>query len=204
MDKDFEWLKWVGLFAVIAIIVSIFYIKKDDNKSIKTVDINTTQKLDEHQNISHTQVSNSEKSYDQKLDEATQAMIDAENEAKDKEKNIPIYQSLSIEQTEDFIQRVENLRAQDKNVNLDYLPDVASHSRKYNALVKEAEAIYGAIDIANKFKYCTSMVSYAREIWSNKYSKSSTSQEYKERTKKMFLDSYNQAKKDCLVEVESK
>ncbi len=204
MDKDFKWVKWVGLFAVIAIIVSIFYIKKDHNKSIKTADINTTQQLDEHQNISHAQVNSSEKSYDQKLDEATQAMIDTENEAKDKEKNPPVYQSLSIEQTKDFIQRVENLRAQDANINLDYLPDVAAQSRKYNALVEEAETIYGAMDIGNKFKYCTSMVSFAREIWSNKHSKSSTSQEYKERTKKMFLDSYNQAKKDCLAEVESK
>lgn len=204
MDKDFDWFKWVGLFTIIAIIVSIFYIKKDDNKSIKTADINTTHRLDEHQNISHTQASGSEKSYDQKLDEATQAMIDTENEAKGKEKNPPVYPSLSIEQTRDFIQRVENLRAQDANINLDYLPDVAAQSRKYNALVEEAETIYGAVDIANKFKYCTSMASFAREIWSNKYSRSSTSQEFKERTQKMFLDSYNQAKKDCLAEVESK
>lgn len=196
MDKDFEWLKWVGLFAVITVILFIFYGKKD-NKLTDNVDLHTTQKLDKQTDIS-------DKEYNQKLDEATQALIDTENEAKDKEKNPPVYPSLSIEQTRDFIQRVENLRAQDANINLDYLPDVAAQSRKYNALVEEAETIYGSVDIANKFKYCTSMASFAREIWSNKHSKSSTSQEYKERSKKMFLDSYNQAKKDCLAEVESK
>lgn len=45
MDKDFEWLKWVGLFAVITIILFIFYEKKDNNKLSDNVDIHTTQTL---------------------------------------------------------------------------------------------------------------------------------------------------------------
>ena len=48
------------------------------------------------------------------------------------------------------------------------------------------------------------MVSYAREMWSLKYSKDTNTPEYKLRTQKLFLESFNDAKKACLDDVSAK
>ncbi|WEI18188.1 hypothetical protein PY247_18255 [Acinetobacter proteolyticus] len=155
MNKDFEWLKWVGLITVICILGAFYYVKK-----------NNTSK------VSHESITD--------------------------------MQSVNLNQTEQFINRLEQLMADDSKINLENLPEVTAQSRKYNALVEEAERIYGIIDPSNNLRFCTSMASFARELWSAKYSNATTSQEYKERTRKMFLESYNQSKVDCLAEIKSK
>lgn len=202
MNKDLDWLKWVGLFTVISIVVAVFYLKSQNKSRVVS---NNQESAIVDQNIQQAneakQSQMSEEEYDKKLEQAAIAIHESELEARQKELNPPTYASLSIEQTKDFIDRVEQLRSTDTQVNLEYLPDVAAQSRKYNALLEEAEKIYGSMDISNQYRYCTAMVSYASEIWSAKYSKATTSQEYKERTKKMFLESYKDAKKACLEDI---
>ncbi|ENX58185.1 hypothetical protein MN869_14795 [Acinetobacter sp. NIPH1876] len=197
MNKDFEWLKWVGLFFIVGILVAIAYLRQNNR-----TEINVNSELNQ---VSHnSQNLSEEEKYDEMLNQATLAIIEGEIEAKQVKDNPPVYEALSLNQTKKFIDRVEQLQATDSSVNLEYTPDVARQSRKYNALVEEAEAVYGSMDISNKYRYCTSMVSFARELWWGKYSKASTSQEYKDHAQQMFLDSYNQAKKDCIAEIKSK
>lgn len=145
----------------------------------------------------------SESNYDEKLEQTAITLHDAEIDAKQTKESPPVYEPVSLEQTKKFIDRVEQLRAEDANINLDYLPDVAAQSRKYNALVEEANSIYGENDSANPMRFCSNIAWMARELWSNKYSKSTTSQEYKEHTQKMFLASYNEAKKVCIEDIQA-
>ncbi|MCJ0830423.1 hypothetical protein MN869_18575 [Acinetobacter sp. NIPH1876] len=152
MNKDFEWLKWLGLAIVVSLLGAFYYLKNNNARTDDSV----------------------------------------------------VLQTISLEQTEQFIDRIDKLQAKDSTVNLEYTPDVAQHSREYNSLVEDAERIYGITDLSNDYRFCTSMASFAREMWNAKYSNLSTTQEYKDRTQKMFLESYNQAKKDCLAEIESK
>lgn len=187
VNNEFAWLKWVGLILVVSILGAVFYlIQNDKSKSPKA---NEVQQLA------------IQKQYDEQLDQAATAIHDAQMEAQHTKENPPIYESMSKEQTTKFIARLEQLMAEDSKVNLDHLPDVAAHSRKYNALIEEAEMIYGRNDSANPMRFCTAMVSYAREMWSLKYSKADNTQEYKERTLKTFLASYDDAKTGCLEDV---
>ena len=190
MKNEFEWLKWVGLILVISILGAVVYLVQNDKGNLPKS--NEVQEQD------------NQKEYNQQLDQITTAVGDAQVEAQQAKENPPIYESLSLEQTTRFIDRLEKLMAEDSNVNLDYLPEVAAQSRKYNGLIEEAESIYGTNDIANSLRYCTAMVSYAREMWSLKYSKDTNTREYKLRTQKLFLESFNDAKKACLDDVSAK
>lgn len=190
VKNEFEWLKWVGLILVISILGAVVYLVQNDKGNLPKS--NEVQEQD------------NQKEYNQQLDQITTAVGDAQVEAQQAKENPPIYESLSLEQTTRFIDRLEKLMAEDSNVNLDYLPEVAAQSRKYNGLIEEAESIYGTNDIANSLRYCTAMVSYAREMWSLKYSKDTNTREYKLRTQKLFLESFNDAKKACLDDVSAK
>ncbi|MCY6411970.1 hypothetical protein QTA56_07465 [Acinetobacter sp. VNH17] len=141
--------------------------------------------------------------YEKSLEQAAIAMHESKLEAKQKELNPPINASLSIEQTKDFIHRVEQLKSTDTQVNLEYLPDVAAQSRKYNALIDEAEKLYGVIDISNPYRYCTSMANYARALWELKYSKATESKESLDNTRKTFQASYIDAQKGCLEDIQA-
>lgn len=110
-------------------------------------------------------------------------------------------ETISLDQTNNLIGRLEQLMATDSSVNVEYTPKVAEQSHKYNALLEKAESIYGANDIANPYRYCTSMVVYARELWSLKYSPTSMTEEYLKKSQKRFFDAYQDAKKGCLEEV---
>lgn len=188
MNQDFAWLKWVGFFVVVSILGAFFYLFLNDKSKTLQANLEIQQPEDERQ-------------YNEKLDQASIAIHDAQAEVQRTKENPPIYESMSLEQTIKFIGRLEQLMAEDSKVNLDYLPDVAAQSRRYNALIEEAETVYGKNDIANPLRYCTAMVSYAREIWGLKYSKTSNTQEYKEKTQNRFLESYHDAKKACLDDV---
>lgn len=190
VKNEFEWLKWVGLILVISILGAVVYLVQSDKGKLPKE--NEVQEQD------------NQKEYNQQLDQITTAVGDAQVEAQQAKENPPIYEPLDLEQTTRFIDRLEKLMAEDSNVNLDYLPEVAAQSRKYNGLIEEAESIYGTNDIANSLRYCTAMVSYAREMWSLKYSKDTNTPEYKLRTQKLFLESFNDAKKACLDDVSAK
>lgn len=190
VKNEFEWLKWVGLILVISILGAVVYLVQNDKGKLPKE--NEVQEQD------------NQKKYSEQLDQAATAVSDTQIETQQTKENPPIYESLGLEQTARFIDRLEKLMAEDSNVNLDYLPEVAEQSRKYNVLIEEAESIYGANDTANPMRFCTAMVSYAREIWSLKYSKDTNTPEYKVKTKKLFLDSFNDAKKACLDDVSAK
>ena len=143
----------------------------------------------------------SESNYDEKLEQTAITLHDAEIDAKQTKESPPVYEPVSLEQTKKFIDRVEQLRAEDANINLDYLPDVAAQSRKYNALVEEANSIYGENDSANPMRFCSNIAWMARELWTLKHSPSSASKEYHENSRKMFLASYNDAKKACIEDI---
>lgn len=202
MNKDLDWLKWVGLFTVISIVVAVFYLKSQNKSRVVS---NNQESAIVDQNIQQAneakQSQMSEDEYDKKLEQAAIAIHEGQVEAKHNEENPPIYESLSIEQTKRFIERVEQLRAEDANINLDYLPDVAAQSRKYNALVEEANSIYGENDSANPMRFCSNIAWMARELWTLKHSPSSASKEYHENSRKMFLASYNDAKKACIEDI---
>lgn len=190
VKNEFEWLKWVGLVLVISILGAVVYLVQNDKGKLPKE--NEVQEQD------------NQKRYNEQLDQITTAVGDAQVEAQQAKENPPIYEPLDLEQTTRFIDRLEKLMAEDSNINLDYLPEVAAQSRKYNGLIEEAESIYGTNDIANSLRYCTAMVSYAREMWSLKYSKDTNTPEYKLRTQKLFLESFNDAKKACLDDVSAK
>ncbi|MBK0063947.1 MULTISPECIES: hypothetical protein [unclassified Acinetobacter] len=203
MNKDFEWVKWVGLFAAITVIAAFFYIKTDGNDSTNTDSLNATKQLESEESSSNNQVHNPDKSFDQNIDEAAQAMVEADQEAKEKQNNPPVYQTLSVEQTKEFIQRVESLRDEDLTINLEYTPDVARQSRKYNALYDEAESIYGSTDIANALRYCTVFVDAARDLWRLRYSPSKDAA-FNKHAIKINLDTLKDAKQGCLEDVQTK
>lgn len=188
MNKDFEWLKWVGLFTVISILGAVVYQVQNDKKK----GIQVSQEI---------QIQQEDKQYEEKLEQAAIAIHEGQIEAEHNEKNPPVYESLSIEQTKKYIEQVEQLRAEDIKVNLNYLPDVAAQSRKYNALVDQAIAIYGENDLANYYRYCTNVAWMARELWTSTYSPSSAPKEFNDNSKKLFLEAYTDAKKGCLEEV---
>lgn len=190
VKNEFEWLKWVGLVLVISILGAVVYLVQ--NNKGKLAKENEVQEQD------------NQKRYNEQLDQAASALSDTQIETQQTKENPPIYESLGLEQTTRFIDRLEKLMAEDSYVNLDYLPEVAEQSRKYNALIEEAESIYGVNDTANPMRFCTAMVSYAREMWNLKYSKDTNTPEYKVRTKKLFLESFNDAKKACLDDVSAK
>ncbi len=152
MNKDFEWLKWLGLIVFVCIVGAFIYIKKSDAPPV--------------------------------------------------EKEKPsASKANSFDQTNNLIERLEQLMATDSSVNVEDTPKVAEQSRKYNAFLEEAESIYGGNDIANPYRYCTSMVVYARELWSLKYTPTNMTEEYINKSQKRFFDAYEDAKKGCLEKV---
>ncbi|MGY3823110.1 hypothetical protein [Acinetobacter haemolyticus] len=187
MNNEFAWLKWVGLILVVSILGAVFYLIQNDKSK--------SPKADEVQQLAN------QKQYDEQLDQAAIATHDAQMEAQHAKENPQIYESLSQEQTAKFIARLEQLMAEDSKINLDHLPDVYAHSRKYNAQLAEAENIYGANDISNPYIYCISMVTYARELWSLKHTPTNMTEEYINKSQKRFFEAYEDAKKGCLEQV---
>lgn len=186
MENDSEWLKWVGLSIVISILAAVYFVTSDKNKVTQT-NQNVQLKADQQ--------------YEEKLNQAAIAAhenhIAAEQEKQNPITSVPI----TINQTKDYFEQIEQLRATNTSINLDYLPDVAAQSRRYNSFVDQAIAIYGDNDIANPYRYCTNVAWMARELWTQIYSQSSISQESRENSKKLFLQAYEDAKKGCLEEV---
>lgn len=188
MKKDFEWLKWVGFSLAICILVAGYFIKSNGRKEFQV-----DQSISAQEN----------KKYEEKLNQAAIAMSETQEAAKKARQNPSAYESISLEQTKKYIDRIEQLRASDSSVDLSYLPDVAAHSRRYNALVEEAENIYGESDISNPLRFCVAMPIYARDYWMSKYSPT-LPKEYLEINKKRLVESYLDAKKGCIEDIQSK
>ena len=187
MNKDFEWLKWVGLVFVISVLGAVIYVKQSNKSKLENFD-ETQQNVDK-------------KHYDEQLDETAKAISDVQLDAQQTKETPPVYEAVNLEQTKKFIDRVEKLRSEDSKVNLEYLPDVAAHSRKYNSLIEEAEIIYGTNDITNPMRFCSAIASYASEMWRVKYSKDNNTPEDKAKIQTMFLASYNDAKNACIENI---
>ena len=181
MGRDFEWLKWLGLTIVLSVLVAIYFVKSDKNKVTQTdqdVQLRTDQQ------------------YQEKLDQTVVAAD--ENQIAAEQKNPEtVNQSISVQQTYEFLSRVEELRANDSKIDLEYTPDVAEQSRKYNALIEEAENIYGGLNIANELRYCSLFAETARNLWQLRYSPS-RDVEFNRNSIQQTLKSYNVAKKDCV------
>ncbi len=141
--------------------------------------------------------------YEKRLNEATQAMQDSEEEHIQKENNPPVYAQISNEQTADFIKRIENTRILDSKINLTSTPEVTRHSREYNALIDEAKAIYGDVNITNDLSYCTNFAETAKELWRLKYSPTSDV-EFNKHSIHSLQGSIKIAKQDCLDAVQEK
>lgn len=106
------------------------------------------------------------------LNEVAIAMHESELEAQQRKENLLVYEQVSLRQTNDFINRVEQLRLSDSRRCLEYTPDVARPTEKYNAMIEEAESVYGDMDITNDLRYCTVFVDIARNLWRLQYSPS--------------------------------
>ena len=187
MKSDFEWLKWVGLTIVLSILGAIYFVNSKNSK----------HEIEGNQNAQLQ----ADREYEKNLDEAAIAMHETQLEAQYTQDNPPTYPKISLQQTTDFINRIEQLRSSDAQINLEYTPDVTRQSRRYNSFVDQAIAIYGDNDIANPYRDCTNVAWMARELWTQIYSHSSLSQESRENSKKLFLEAYEDAKKGCLEEV---
>lgn len=186
MNREFEWLRWVGLSIVISILGAVYFVKNDKNKITQT---NQDVQLQADQQ------------YEEKLSQAAIAAHENQIAAEQEKQNPIVSVPITINQTKEYVEQIEKLRATNTSINLDYLPDVAAQSRRYNSFVDQAIAIYGDNDIANPYRYCTNVAWMARELWTQIYSHSSLSQESRENSKKLFLEAYEDAKKGCLEEV---
>lgn len=187
MEKDFEWLKWVGLSIVISILVALYFVKDDKNKVIQT--------------SQDAQLHDADQQYEEKLNQAAIAAYENQTAAEQEKQNPIVAVPITINQTKEYIEQIEQLRTTNMSINLDYLPDVAAQSRRYNSFVDQATVIYGDNDIANPYRYCTNVAWMARELWTITYSPTSAPKEYLDNSKKRFLESYEDAKKGCLEEV---
>lgn len=205
MNQDFEWLKWVGLSIVVSILVAVYFVKNDESKISQVnqeIQFDTNKQYEKDSNAAIAeQQSFDQKAYDDKIAIATQTILENEAAQLELEKNPPVYAALSFKQTEDFFQRLEKLGAENLNINLDYLPDIAAHSREFNNLYTEAEKIYGSSDLANPYRFCTNAAMFQREIWDNTYSKSSLSEERRNNIMKRYIASYEDAKTECINDV---
>lgn len=101
-----------------------------------------------------------DQAYDKKLDDLATAAWENEQHQKDKQLNPPVYPKLSLKQTEDFIARVEKVRANDNNVE-NTTTSRAGQNRAYRDLKEEALHIYGEVEPGNKYKTCAAMVDFA-------------------------------------------
>lgn len=186
MEKDFEWLKWVGLSIVISLLVAMYFVK---NKKNEETQVNQDVQLQADQQ------------YEEKLNQVAIAAHENQITAEYEKQNPAVPVAISINQTKEYIEQIEQLRASNVRVNLNYLPDVAAQSRKYNSFVDQATAVYGDNDIVNPYRYCTNLAWMARELWTLIYSPTSAPKEYLDNSKKRFLEAYEDSKKGCLEEV---
>lgn len=188
MNRDFEWLKWLGFCTVISILVAIHFVNNKQNEGAQ-IDQEIQRQTDQQ--------------YEEKLNQAAIALHESQIAVEQEKQNSIVVAPITIDQTKQYIEQIEQLRATNVSINLDYLPDVAAQSRKYNSFVDQATLIYGDNDIANPYRYCTNVAWMARELWTQTHSHSSLSQESRENSKKLFLEAYEDAKKGCLEKVTS-
>lgn len=187
MSKSFKWTIGIISAFVFFVIISAFYsINHRKNKE------STGSQYD---------LSQADHQYEEKLNQATIAIHENQIAAEQEKQNPMVSVPITINQTKEYIEQIEQLRATNMSINLDYLPDVAAQSRKYNSFVDQAIVIYGDNDIANPYRYCTNLALMARELWTITYSPTSAPKEYLDNSKKRFLEAYEDAKKGCLEEV---
>lgn len=189
MSKGFKWTIGIISFFVFFVIVSAFYSINQDNNKESTGSQFVQTKAD--------------REYEKNLNEVAIAMHEGELEAQQLKDNPLVYEQVSLQQTNDFINRVELLRLSDSQINLEYTPDVARQSRKHNALVDEAEAVYGDMNIANDLRYCTVFVDIARSLWRLQYSPSKDA-EFDQHSYESYSKNYEAAKQGCLEDVQAK
>jgi len=187
VSKSFKWTIGIISAFVLFVIISAFYsINSKNNKESMG---------------SQDDLSQADHQYEEKLNQATIAMHENQIAAEQKKQNPIVSVPITINQTKEYIEQIEQLRATNMGIHLDYLPDVAAQSRRYNSFVDQATATYGDNDIANPYRYCTNVAWMARELWTITYSPTSAPKEYLDNSKKRFLESYEDAKKGCLEEV---
>ncbi|RZG77763.1 hypothetical protein [Acinetobacter sp. WCHAc060025] len=189
MGRDFEWLRWVGLSVVLSILGAVYFVNSKNHKN--EIEVNQDAQLQ------------ADREYEKNLDEVAMAMHEAQMEAQYTQDNPSAYPKISLQQTISFINRVEQLRSSDSQINLEYTPDVARQSRKYNALVDEAEAVYGDMNIANHLRYCTVFVDIARNLWQLQYSPSRDAK-FDQHSYESYSKNYEAAKQGCLEDVQAK
>lgn len=151
--------------------------------------------------VAQVQLAPADAAYDAKMEQITQAALENEAARQHDEEHPPVYPSVGTKQTKDFLARIDAALAANGNVNLKFSPDVAAHSRVFNALNKEAESVYGQMAMDNPYQYCLSSAVYARQIWTNVYSISTLPEEYKRKTHETIINSYADAKKGCMDSV---
>ena len=184
MDKDFEWLKWVGLSVVISILVAVYFVRNEAAQIEQ-------QAMDQ-------------KTYDNKIEMAAQAIHESEIAEQQAKLNPTVYPAISLKQTQEFFYRIEQAMTENSNIDLSYTPDIARHSRVFNSFVKEAEAIYGTSDLANPYRWCTGAANSAYDVWSATYDQSSRMTKNKSDWLNKSLIRYGEHKRACLEEVVSK
>lgn len=140
---------------------------------------------------------------DTKLNQTAMAAHEHQTTAENEKQNPTVTIPITVNQTEEYIAQIEELRNTNTSINLNYLPDVAAQSRRYNSSVDQAIAIYGDNDITNPYKYCTDVAWMARELWRQTYSPLSVSKEYRNQSEKLFLKTYEGAKKACISDVKA-
>ncbi|MCJ8162634.1 hypothetical protein [Acinetobacter zhairhuonensis] len=102
----------------------------------------------------------------------------------------------SFEKLNDYLEKLKN---EESKINLNNISDVADHSLKYKILLEVSKEKYGSMEIDNPYRYCTMMVSLASELWALEYTKRIVSENYYNYSKKYFLNSYFEAKKNVLM-----
>lgn len=76
---------------------------------------------------------------------------------------------VTLQQTEDFIARLEKLRAGDKSVDRTVVESYSEHNRAYYALRDEAIKIYGEPTSDNRYFRCIAMVNAAQTLFTTDY-----------------------------------
>lgn len=162
-----------------------FWLDEGEKKSSDTVPQNMT--------ASQEQVA------DKRLDDLATAAYENEQHQKMKQVNPPVYPKLSLQQTKDFISRVEKVRANDGSV-ADTTTDRARQNRAYNDLQDEAVQIYGTNKLANKYRDCVAMIDYAKLAFDLRFDRSFDAERRKD-LMKTHEGSYQDAKNGCLEAV---
>lgn len=115
-----------------------------------------------------------------------------------------VYPKLSYDQTRHFLLRIEQLQAQDQQIDLADISATAQHSRDYHALKAEAIHIYGEDDSSNKYYSCITAPAFAQQLWELKRTAAGLSKQEVDYLQKFYARSYYKAKNSCLEKVRNR